>query len=146
MKKLDFSLPEFFYVFSFLLFLAGGVLALIFNGIELSLWLMSFAMAGTLLTTLLPVLSINWLRLKRKGCRGGWWLAIVLQVLSWASYAGAMFYRLLRNTLNFKYLIGLTIILWAIWLLIFIYSRHACQAKSADDTLSDNTVRIKVNK
>ena len=146
MKRLDFSLPEFFHTFSFLLFLAGGVLALIFNGIELSLWLMAFAMAGSLLTTLLPVLGIHWLRLERKGSRGGWWLALVVQVLSWGSYTGAMFFRLMRNMQNFKYLIGLTMLLWAAWLLIFIYSRHAYQPKSAGDTLSDDTVQTRINK
>jgi len=145
MKRLDFSLPEFFYTLSFMLFLAGGALALIFNGIELSLWLMAFAMAGTLLTTLLPALGFHWLKPKRKGCRGGWWLALVVQVLSWVSYAGAMFFRLMRNPLNFKYLIGLTMVLWAAWLLIFIYSRHACKPKSAGDTLSDDTVQTRIN-
>jgi hypothetical protein len=146
MKKLDFSLPEFFYTASFLLFLAGSALALIYNGIELSLWLMAFAMAASLLTTVLPKLGFNWLRLKKKGCRGGWWLALVLQVLSWGSFAVAMFFRIMRDPLSFKYLIALTILLWATWLLIFIYSRHACQPESANDTLSEDTVQTKITK
>lgn len=144
MKRLDFSLPEFLQSFSFLLFLAGSVLTLIFNGIELSLWLMVFAMAASLLTTVLPALGFNWLKLQRKGCRGGWWLALVLQVISWGTYAAGMFFRVMRDTLHFKYLIGATLFLWAVWLLIAIYSRHACQPKNAGDTLSDDTVQIKI--
>ena len=145
MKRLDFSLPEFFHTFSFLLFLAGSVMALIFNGIELSLWLMVFAIVTSLLTTVLPVLGFNWLKLSRKGCRGGWWLALVLQVISWGTYAGGMAFRVMRDTLNFKYLICATLFLWAVWLLILIYSRHACQPKKAGDTLSDETVQVKIN-
>jgi len=121
-------------------------MALIFNGIELSLWLMVFAMAASLLTTVLPALGFNWLRLERKGCRGGWWLALVLQVLSWGIYAAGMFFRVMRDTLIFKYLIGITLFLWAVWLLVFIYSRHACQPKKASDTLSDETVQVKIKK
>ncbi|MBG0788151.1 MAG: hypothetical protein H0S79_23945 [Anaerolineaceae bacterium] len=146
MKRMDFSLPEFFQTFSFLLFLAGSVVALIFNGIELSLWLMVFAMAASLLTAVLPALGFNWLRLEKKGCRGGWWVALVLQVISWGTFAAAMFFRVMRDPLNFKYLIGVTLFLWALWLLIFLYSRHACQPKTAGDTLSDDTVQIKIDK
>ena len=141
MKKLDFSLPEGLQAFSFLLFQAGGALALALNGVELSLWLMAFAIIASTLTTLLPVLGFNWLRLSRKGCRGGWWLARVLQIASWGSYAGGMYQRLTRDILNFKYLIGLTMVLWSAWLLIAIYSRHACQAAEAGDTLSGDTVQ-----
>lgn len=146
MKKLDFSLPEFFQALSFLLFQAGAALALALNGVELSLWLMAFAVATSLLTTLLPALGFNWLRPKRKGCRGGWWLALILQIASWGSYAGGMFMRLMRDVLTFKYLIGLTMVLWAAWLLIAIYSRHACHPDKASDTLSDDdTIQIKIN-
>lgn len=144
MKKLDFSLPEFFQALSFLLFLAGGALALALNGVELSLWLMAFAVITSLLTTVLPALGFNWLRLRRKGCRGGWWLALILQVISWGAYAAGMFMRLMRNVMNFKYLIGLTMVLWAAWLLVAIYSRHACQPGEAGDTLSDDTVRTRI--
>jgi hypothetical protein len=147
MKKLDFSLPEFFQALSFLLFLGGGALALALNGVELSLWLMAFAVATSLLTTLLPALGFNWLRLVRKGCQGGMWLALILQVTSWGTFAGAMFMRLMRDILTFKYLIGLTMVIWAAWLLIAIYSRHACQGEAPDDTLSgDDTIQIKINK
>lgn len=146
MKKMDFALPELFQSLSFLLFQAGAALALALNGVELSLWLMAFAVATSLLTTLLPALGFNWLRLGRKGCRGGWWLALVLQIASWGTYAGGMFMRLMRNVLTFKYLIGLTLVIWAAWLLIAIYSRHACQGEAPDDTLSDDdTIQIKIN-
>ena len=66
MKKPDLSLPELFQALSFLLFQAGGVIALALNGMELSLWLMAFAMIASILTTLLPLLGFNWLRLPRK--------------------------------------------------------------------------------
>lgn len=97
MKRLDFSLPEFSQTFSFLLFLAGSVVALIYNGIELSLWLMAFAMTASLLTTVLPPLGFHWLKLKKKGCRGGWWGALVLQAISWGTFAAAMFFRVMRD-------------------------------------------------
>jgi Na+/proline symporter len=146
MKKLDFSLPEGLQTFSFLLFQAGSALALALNGVELSLWLMSFAIITSILTTILPVLGFNWLKLSRKGCRGGWWLALILQVASWGSYATGMFQRLTRDILSFKYLIGLTMVLWSAWLLIAIYSRHACQPAEAGDTLSDDTVQTSTNR
>ena len=144
MKKPDLSLPELFQALSFLLFQTGGVIALALNGMELSLWLMAFAMIASILTTLLPLLGFNWLRLPRKGCRGGWWLALALQVISWGAYAGGMFLRLTRDVLNFKYLIGLTMVLWSAWLLISIYSRHACKGTEAGDTLSDDTVQTRI--
>jgi hypothetical protein len=57
-----------------------------------------------------------------------------------------MFQRLTRDILSFKYLIGLTMVLWSAWLLIAIYSRHACHADEASDTLSDDdTIQIKIN-
>jgi hypothetical protein len=40
---------------------------------------------------------------------------------------------------HFYILITITTLLWAFWLLIFIYSRHACQPKQRDDTLKEET-------
>jgi len=139
MKKSSFSLPELFYIFAFLLYLVGSSITHILNGVEISLWLMAFAMVTTISTTILPWLGIQWLTLEKKGCRAGWWLALLLQVASWGTYAFAMFLRLNRNLPRFHTLITLTTLLWAAWLLIFIYSRYACQPQHSDDKLGDET-------
>jgi uncharacterized membrane protein YsdA (DUF1294 family) len=138
MKKLDFTLSEGIYALAFLVYLGGSSLALIRNGIELSLWLMAFAVVATVSTTLLPALGFKWLRIPRQGGRAGWWLALVLQVGSWGAYSAAMFLRLNREIATFKTLIALTTLLWAGWLLIFIYSRHACRSGNAGDKLNQN--------
>jgi len=47
----------------------------------------------------------------------------------------------------FYTLIILTTLLWASWLLIFVYSRHACQPKRRSDTLKEKTQpKLSVNK
>lgn len=145
MKRVDFSLPEFLYTFSFLLYLAGSSLAQVLNGVELSLWLMAFAMLTTMMTTILPVLGFQWLRLKPKGCRFGRGLAVAIQAASWGTYATAMFFRLTRELPRFQTLIAITTVLWAVWLLVFIYSRHSCQPKETSDTLSQDTAPIQTD-
>ncbi len=138
MKKSSFRLPEFFQIAAFLLWIVGSSIAHIRNGIELSLWLMTLAMLISFATTVFPWLGIRWLRLERKGSRAGWRLALILQFTSWGFFAYAMFLRLGRNLPQFHLLITLVTLLWASWLLIFIYSRHACQPKPGSDTLDEN--------
>ena len=112
-------------------------MALIEYGVELSLWLMTFAVVTALFTTVLPWLGFRRLQLDPQGCRAGWWLALVIQFLSWMSFGYSMFLRLGRNLRPFYLWITLTTLLWAVWLLIFIYSRHACRPKPTDDTLDE---------
>ena len=135
MKRVDFTLPELLYSLSFLIYLAGSSLSLIFNGFELSLWVMAFAMVTTFGTTILPYLGFKWLKLQPKGCRFGRGIAVALQVASWGTYGTAMFFRLTRELPKFQTLIAITTLLWGAWLLVFIYSRHACLPKGAGDTL-----------
>jgi hypothetical protein len=144
MKRIDFSFTEFFYLLAFLLYLGGSAMAQIFNGIELSLWLMAFAMVTTFLTTVLPLFSFRWLKLETKGCRFGRGLAIAFQVISWCTFSTAMFFRLTRELSHFQTLIAITTVLWAAWLLIFIYSRHACQPRKPDDTLNTETKPVEI--
>jgi len=139
MKKKSFSLPEFFYCFAFLLWLAGSTITHIRNGVELSLWLMAFAMMIAFITTAFPWLGVRWLHLEKKGCAFGQRFAICLQVLSWGFFAWAMFLRLNRSLPRFQILIGAVTLLWAIWLLTFIYSRHTCAPKVNGDKLNEET-------
>jgi len=139
MKKTSFSVPELFYITAFFLWLLGSSIAHIPNGVELSLWLMSFAVLISFAATVFPWLGIRWLRLEKKGCRAGWWLAYCLQVASWGVFAYAMFLRLGRSLPCFHTLITLLSLLWAAWLLIFIYSRHACQPRQREGTLKEDT-------
>jgi hypothetical protein len=125
MKKTSLASAEWFYSLSFLLYLFGSSLAHIEHGSELSLWLMSFAVILTVATTLLPLAGIGWLRLDQQGSRWGLRIAILLQALSWMSFFWAMSLRLGRNLSPFHTWITVTTLLWAAWLLIFIYSRHA---------------------
>ncbi|MCB2210157.1 hypothetical protein KQH62_04620 [bacterium] len=139
-------LPEVIYVLTFLLYLGGSSLALIQNGVELSLWLMAFAVVATICTTLLPALGFQWLALPRQGCRAGWWVALFLQLASWATFASAMFLRLNREIPTFKTLIAVTTLLWAGWLLIFIYSRHACRSGHPGAKLNGKITTVTPNK
>jgi hypothetical protein len=141
MKKSPFKPAELLDALAFLLWLYGSSLTLIRHGIELSLWLMTLAVLSSFVIRVLPWLGIRWLRLERKGCQGSQLLAIILQALSWGTFAYAMFLRLGRNMEHFYILITITTLLWASWLLIFIYSRHACQPKQRDDTLKEETQR-----
>ena len=125
MKRKPLHIAEWLYSLSFILYLLGSSLTHIENGSELSLWLMTFAVLLTASTTLLPIAGIRWLRLDQQGGRWGYRLAILLQVLSWMTFAWAMFLRLGRNLPPFHTWITITTLLWAAWLLIFIYNRHS---------------------
>lgn len=139
MKKSAFSIPELFYIMAFFLWLLGSSLTHILNGVELSLWIMTFAVLINLAATTFPWLGIRWLRLEKQGCLMGQRLALCLQVASWGVFAYAMFLRLGRNLPRFHTLITLITLLWAAWLFIFIYSRHACQPKPREGTLREDT-------
>ena len=136
MKRSSIRIAEYLYIFSFLLYLLGSSITLIEHGIELSLWLMTFANLVTIVTTTFPWLGIHWLSLKEKGWRTGWWLSLILQVGSWGTFAYAMFLRLNRNLPDFYNFITLTTLIWAIWLILFIYSRHACTDSTPGDKLN----------
>jgi hypothetical protein len=124
MKREPLHIVEWLYSLSFMLYLFGSSLTHIENGSELSLWLMTFAVVLTASTTLLPFAGIRWLRLDQQGGRWGYRLVLLFQVLSWMSFFGAMFLRLGRNLPPFHTWITITTLLWATWLLIYIYSRH----------------------
>lgn len=125
MKRASIHIAEWLYSLSFLLYLCGSSLAHSENGTELSLWLMTFAIILTAVTTLLPMAGIRWLQLAPQGSRRGYQIAMGLQALSCLSFAWAMFLRLGRNLPPFHTWISVTTLLWAAWLLIFIFSRHA---------------------
>jgi len=125
MKKSSIRIPEWLYIFSFLLYLFGSSMTLIEHGIELSLWLMTFAVIISLLTTTLPWLGIQWIKLEKKGWQLGWWLSLLLRASSWITFGYAMFMRLNRNLSSFFTFITMTTLLWAAWLILFIYSRYA---------------------
>ena len=125
MKTRSLHIAEWLYSLSFLLYLFGSSLTHIENGAELSLWLMAFAVVLTAATTLLPLAGIRWLHVERLGCRVGFFVAMLLQGASWMSFFWAMLLRLRRNLPPFHTWITVTTLLWAAWLLIFIYSRHA---------------------
>ncbi len=124
MKLAKLHAAEWLYGLSFLLYLFGSSLAHIENGTELSLWLMTFAITITVATTLLPLAGIRWLRLEPQGSRWGYWIAMLIQVGSWTSFTWGMFFRLGRNMTPFHTWIIITTLLWAVWLLVFSYSRH----------------------
>jgi Na+/proline symporter len=124
-KRTSLHVVDWLYSLSFLLYLFGSSLAHIEHGSELSLWLMSFAVILTVATTLLPLAGIRWLRLEKQGNRWGLGIAMLVQVLSWMAFFWAMSQRLGRNLPPFDTWITITTLLWAAWLLIFIYSRHA---------------------
>jgi len=132
MKPSRFSVPEFFHYISFLLYLGGSSYAQAQNGIELSLWLMTFAVVISAMTTILPWLGFRWLGIPVQGSRFGKGLTLFFQIGSWISYAAAMFFRLTRNLPVFHRLITVTTLLWAAWFLLFINSRRI----SSSDMLS----------
>jgi len=138
MKRFDITFPEILHSLSFLLYLFASAMTLIEHGVELSLWLMTFAVVISAVTTIFPWLGIRWLALDRKGCQAGHILAVITQIASWMSFGYAMLMRLARNMDRFYSLITLTTLLWAVWMLIFIYSRHACVAKGLDDKLNED--------
>jgi len=125
MKRTFPHIAEILYSLSFLLYLFGSSLTHIENGVELSLWLMTFAVILTMAITLLPLAGMRWLLMERQGSRAGFWAAMLLQVASWMTFLWAMLLRLGRNMPPFHTWITITTLLWAAWLLIFIFSRHA---------------------
>jgi hypothetical protein len=132
MKKRSFSFAEILYLLCFLLFLFASDLALIEHGAELSLWLMAFAVVLSIAATVFPWLGIRWLRIKPAGSRTGRGLAAFIQAGSWVTFGIAMVQRWGRNLNPFYWWITLTVVLWALWILVFIYSRYAFRS---DDTL-----------
>jgi Na+/proline symporter len=136
MKPSRFSVPEFLYNLSFLLYLGGSSYAQAQNGIELSLWLMTFAMVISALTTVLPWLGFRWLKLPAQGSRFGKGAALFVQICSWAAFTAAMYSRITRNLPDFHIFITVTTLLWAAWMLLLIYSRHAFHPTTSSDTLS----------
>ena len=133
MKKPSLTFAEILYLICFLLFLAASDLTQIEHGTELSLWLMSFAVVLTITVTIFPWLGIRWLQIPPIGSRAGRWLARFLQFTSWGTFAAAMIQRWGRNMAPFYNWIALTSLLWALWLLVFIYSRYAF---TTSDTLN----------
>lgn len=138
MKRVSITFAEILQIFAFLLYLFGSSLTLIEHGAELSLWIMTFAIATSAATTLLPWLGIHWLRLEKRGCQAGAWLALLVQIASWGVFGYAMFLRLGRNLPRFYSFTILLTLLWASWLLIYCYSRHACHPNNVNDTLDIN--------
>ena len=129
------TFPEVLSLLSFMLYLLGSSITLIEHGIELSLWLMTFAVLINLLTTILPWLGFTWLDLERKGSKTGNWLAVLLYLASWVSFGYAMYLRLWRILPRFYTMVTITTLLWAAGLITFIYSRHACKGSTTDDKL-----------
>ena len=138
MKRISITTAEILHVLSFLLYLFGSSLTLIEHGAELSLWIMTFAIAISAATTLLPLLGIRWLRLENRGCQAGLWLSRLIQLASWLLFGYAMLMRLGRDLPSFYTSTALLTLLWASWLLVLIYSRHACRSNPGDDTLNEN--------
>jgi len=138
MKKTKLSFAEILYLGCFFLFLFASDLTLIEHGSELSLWLMTFAVVLTIATALFPCLGIHWLDMPPKGSRFGSWVWRILQLASWGSFAAAMIQRWGRNLAPFYRWIILTNLLWALWLLIFIYNRYAFDS---GDTLKNKAQR-----
>jgi hypothetical protein len=143
MKKISHHFAEILYIFSFMLYLLGSSITLIEHGVELSLWLMVFAVVINMAATLLPWFGFTWLALDKKGWMGGFWLSTLIKIGSWGSFGYAMYYRLWRNLPPFYTLIIITTLLWAGALLLFIYSRHVwAKGKSGDKLDNAQTERI----
>jgi len=134
-KNKTINFPEVLTLFAFMLYLLGSSITLIEHGIELSLWLMTFALLINILTMILPWLGFKWLALDRKGSRTGYWLSVLFYFASWVSFTYAMYLRLWRLLPRFYTLVTITTLLWAAGLIIFIYSRHACKGSITDDKL-----------
>jgi hypothetical protein len=138
MNKKNLPIPQLLYIFSFFLYLFSSSMTLIQHGVELSLWLMTFAVLLTGVTTIFPWLGITWLKLEPKGSHIGYGIAITFQFLTWGSFSYAMFLRLNRDLENFYTWITITTLLWAAWLIIFLLSRYAIQANQPSDKLNQS--------
>jgi len=141
MKNKTIAFPELLHIFAFMLYLVGSSIALIEHGIELSLWLMTFAVVINIGTVILPWLGVKWLRLNKQGSNFGYRLSILIYLTSWASFAYAMYFRLWRNLPQFYTMVSITTLLWAAGLLIFIYSRHAYKNKKTGDKLEEDQTK-----
>jgi hypothetical protein len=141
MKNKSITTPEILYLFSFMLYLVGSSIALIEHGIELSLWLMTFAILINFLTAVLPWLGFNWLTLEKKGSQIGFWLSILFFMGSCASFAYAMYLRFWRILPRFYTMVAATTLLWAAGLFIFIYSRHAFNKNRSGDILKNDQTK-----
>ncbi len=141
MKNKTITFPEVLYIFSFMLYLLGSSIALAEHGIELSLWLMTFAIFINFSTTILPWLGFRWLAIEKKGWSIGYWLSILFYFGSWGSFAYAMYWRLWRILPRFNIFIIITTFLWFAGLLIFIYSKHACKGKIIDKEPEENQTK-----
>jgi uncharacterized membrane protein len=137
MRKNKIEFPELIKVFAFLLYLLGSSLTLINHGIEMSLWIMTFAVVINIAVNILPWLGFRWLALSKKGSKTGRWLASLLNIASWGSFGYAMYFRLRRNLPTFYTLITITTLLWAVGLLLFLYSRHAFTDEKTGDKLDE---------
>ena len=137
MKRRNVQFSEVLQVFSFFLYLFSSSLTLIQHGIELSLWLMTFAVVISTAITLFPFAGIRWMALDSRGCRTGRIVAVLIQFASWVSFGYAMLMRMSRRMDRFYAMVTLTTLLWAAWLILLIYSRHACAPKPSDDTLKE---------
>ncbi|HEY9122610.1 MAG TPA: hypothetical protein VIM80_06410, partial [Brevefilum sp.] len=125
MKKNTIEFPELIKVFAFLLYILGSSLTLINHGIEMSLWIMTFAVVINIAVSILPWLGFRWLALSEIGSKTGRWLALLFNIASWGSFGYAMYFRLRRNLPTFYTMITITTLLWAVGLLLFLYTRHA---------------------
>ena len=138
MKRISITTAEILHIFAFLLYLFGSSLTLIEHGAELSLWIMTFAVSISAATTLLPLLGIRWLHLEKQGCQAGLWLSRLIQIASWVVFGYGMLMRLGRDLTSFYISITWLTLLWAAWLIILCYSRHACRSNPGDDTINEN--------
>ncbi|MDW7753587.1 MAG: hypothetical protein SCH68_00300 [Brevefilum sp.] len=138
MKKSKIEFPELIKVFAFLLYLLGSSLTLINHGIEISLWIMTFAVVINIALRILSWMGFCWLSLSKMGSKTGSWLAVLLDIASWGSFGYAMYLRLWRNLPMFYTMITITTLLWAVGLLLFLYSRHAFTDGKTGDKLDKN--------
>ncbi len=145
MKNKSITFPELLDLFGFMLYLLGSSITLIEHGVELSLWLMTFAVVINICVTILPWVGFTWLALDKKGWGFGFWLSRLFYIATWGSFAYAMFLRLWRNLSQFYTLITITTLLWTFGLLIFIYSRYAFKDRKTSDKLEDETQNVPNN-
>lgn len=138
MKRSSVTLPEIIQTLCFLIYLFGSSLTLIEHGTELSLWIMALAVLISASTTILPWLGIQWLQMKEQGSQVGRWVSLLLQTASWGTFAFAMLMRLGRNLPHFYRWIVITTLLWATWLLVYIFSRYVCSQRTRGDKLKRN--------
>jgi multidrug efflux pump subunit AcrB len=123
MKPRAINAPEWLYGIAFLVYLIGSSLAHIENGSELSLWIMTMALAVSMSVTVLPWLGIQWLRDDHHVRKISWWIALLIQLSSWSSFMYAVYERLRTNLPRFHTWLTATTLLWAAWLLIFLFTR-----------------------